>query len=85
MPIRDIIEKTIKLNVLDYQNVKVFMDSITKKYVKIDKVEKVQHFSLLTKTIYDEVNGVYEQIMKLVHKSNWLKYMNVNLGDNFLI
>ena len=50
-----------------------------------NKVEEGQYLSLLEKTMYDGVNGVREQILKLVHYFNKLKSMNVDLSEIFHI
>ena len=78
-------EKITRQSVSNFQNAKVFLDSIVKKYIKFDKVEKGHYLSLLEKTIYDEMSSVQEHIMKLVLYHRWLKSMKNDLRDSFLI
>ena len=85
MVIKYTIEKTIKLNVANSLNAKLFMESIVEKYAKFHKVGKGHYLSLIKKMVYDGVSGVHEHITKVVLYYNKLKSMNVDQEESFLI
>ncbi|RDX73243.1 Nicotinate phosphoribosyltransferase 1, partial [Mucuna pruriens] len=78
-------EKTIKDNIHDIENAKEFFNAIGEKFKMFNKAKKAQNLSLLVKTTYDGVGGVYEHVMKMVNWYNKLKSMKMELGEDFLI
>ena len=78
-------DKTITQSILKIGKTKLFLDSIVKKFVVFNKAKKKAILVLLKKTIYDGVNGIPKNILKLIHHLNKPENMNVDLGENFLI
>ena len=51
-------DKTIRQSIPKSHNAKAFLNVVTEKFVKFNKVKKGQYLSLLEKITYDGVSGV---------------------------
>ena len=77
MTMKHIMDKTIKDNIPKTNKAKEFLEFISKKFKKFDKIEK--SYYLNPKTKYDGASGVCEHAMKLTNWHNKLKSMK---GDS---
>ena len=58
-------DKSIKECVPKTEKAKEFLEYVKANYTKIDKAEMITYLKLLTTTMYDEVGGVRDHIIKL--------------------
>ena len=77
-------DKSIKVCVSKTERAKDFLEYVKANYTKIDKAKMTTYLKLLTTTMYDEVGGVRNHIIKLKHYFNKANEMKVELSEKFL-
>ena len=63
-------DKSIKKCVPKTERAKDFLEYVKANYTKIDKAKMKTYLKLLTTTMYDEVGGVRNHVIKLKHYFN---------------
>ncbi|KAL5152421.1 hypothetical protein HKD37_13G038563 [Glycine soja] len=69
----------------NYQIAKEFSDALGKRYQVSDNAKSKCLMKQLTNIRYDNVRGVREFIMKMVHIQTKLKYHQIDLNEKFIV